>query len=42
MRNDRTVFRREKSTPDRDAWYTLRLGLAIFAVLLIVLPPLLG
>ncbi len=31
-------FRQEKSTPGRDAWITLRLGLIVFLLLVVLLP----
>ncbi|MDO6799351.1 hypothetical protein [Shimia thalassica] len=41
MHRKRT-FRREKETPSADMWHTLRVGLAIGVILLIVLPLLAG
>lgn len=39
---DEPILRREKTTPCQDFWHTMRVGLVIFAVLLAVLPPLMG
>jgi hypothetical protein len=41
MANDRKVFRRQKTCPNRDAMHTIRVGIVIFIVLLLLLPPLL-
>lgn len=38
MNNPKPVFRREKSTPCADFWHTMRVGMVIFVVLLVVLP----
>lgn len=41
MKNE-PVFRRPKSCPARDFWYTLKIGLVIFVLLIITLPALIG
>lgn len=34
-----TLLRREKTDPCSDFWHTMRVGLFIFAILIMVLPP---
>lgn len=42
MANEHRILRRPKTCPDRDALHTMRVGLLIFVVLLIVLPALMA
>lgn len=38
MANEHRILRRPKTSPDRDALHTMRVGLVIFVLLWILLP----